>query len=110
MPAPGDDLTIGVRAESLRVGDHGALTVDARVVVVESLGRETLLYVDAAPLTAFDSESAEGYFAVHRPAQVVAGHGDRLSLSIPAEAVYLFDRDGRTLHNPTLAGGGPPPT
>jgi multiple sugar transport system ATP-binding protein len=110
LPVPGDELTIGVRAESLRPGTGGALTFDARVVVVESLGRETLLYVDAAPLEAVDSESAEGYFAVHRPAQVVAGHGERLSITIPAEAVYLFDRDGRTLHNPTLAGVGPPQT
>jgi multiple sugar transport system ATP-binding protein len=110
IPASGDELIMGIRAENLRPGSGGALTVDARVVVVESLGRETLLYVDAAPLTAVDSESAEGYFAVHRPAQVVAGHGDRLSFAIPAEAVYLFDRDGNTLHNPSLAGGGPPPT
>ena len=68
--------------------------------MIESLGRETLLYADAGALRAYDSESQEGFFAVHRSAQIVAVPDDPVTLSISRDAVYLFDRDGHTLRYP----------
>jgi multiple sugar transport system ATP-binding protein len=68
--------------------------------VVESLGRETLLYVDAAPLRATDAESHEGYLAVHRPSQLPYRAGDAISLTLDPAALLLFDRTGRTRRFP----------
>ena len=89
---------VGVRPEGFT--DSGEWTIPARVAVIESLGRETLLYVDADARRGFDSESQEGFFAVHRSAQIVAVPDDPVTLSISRDAVYLFDRDGHTLRYP----------
>jgi multiple sugar transport system ATP-binding protein len=100
VPAPGvgDAVTLGIRPEGF--AETGDWTISAQVAVIESLGRETLLYADAGPLRAYDSESQEGFFAVHRSSQVVAAPGDPVTLSISPDAVYLFDRDGTTLRSP----------
>ena len=99
--AAGEAVTIGVRPEGFgeraAAGDWALAT---SVAVVESLGRETLLYVDAGQVRAFDSESHEGYFAVHRATQIDARHGDPIVLSIPKDAVYLFAASGKTLRTP----------
>jgi len=102
VPGVGDPVTIGIRAEGLDEVSSGIAdwNVPARVGVVERLGRETLLYADAGALRAFDSESQEGLFAVHRSAQIVAAVGDPITLPISRNAVYLFDRDGITLRYP----------
>ncbi len=97
--ALGEAVTIGIRPEHLEEGGAGGNWIlQGRVAVVESLGRETLLYVDAAPLRATDAESHEGYFAVHRPSQLPYRAGDAISLSIDPEALLLFDGSGRTRH------------
>jgi len=98
--AAGDAVTVGIRPESFAEPGQGAIEISGTVAVVESLGRETLLYVDAGPVRAFDSESHEGYFAVHRGRQVAARHGDHVPLAIDPAQVFVFDRDGRTLRIP----------
>ena len=97
-PGVGDTVTLGIRPEGF--GDGGEWTIPARVAVIESLGRETLLYADAGAVRAYDSESQEGFFALHRSSQIVAAPGDSVTLSISPDAVYLFDRDGNTLRYP----------
>jgi multiple sugar transport system ATP-binding protein len=97
--APGDEAILGVRPESFSEPGDGWV-LGGRVAVVESLGRETLLYVDAAPLSTFDSESHEGYVAVHRSSQFAAAHGDAVRFAIRPEAAFLFTRDGRTVGFP----------
>ena len=85
-PAPpcraGDTVTVGIRPEGF--SDSGEWTIPARVAVIESLGRETLLYADAGALRAYDSESQEGFFAVHRSAQIVAAPDDPDPSRFPA--------------------------
>jgi multiple sugar transport system ATP-binding protein len=98
VPVVGDPVTIGVRPEGISA--TGEWTIPARVAVIESLGRETLLYADAGALRAYDSESQEGFFAVHRSSQIVAAPGDPITISISRDAVYLFDRNGNTLRYP----------
>ena len=98
VPQAGDTVTVGIRPEGF--ADSGEWTIPARVAVIESLGRETLLYADAGALRACDSESQEGFFAVHRSSQIVAAPDDPVTLSISRDAVYLFDRDGHTLRYP----------
>ena len=98
-PAAGQPVTLGIRPEGFG-GGGGAWSFEGRMAVVESLGRETLVYADAGPLRAWDSESHEGYFAVHRSSQLRAQHGDPISLSILPEAVHLFDANGIALRHP----------
>ena len=103
MPGVGDAVTLGIRPEGFGDGD-GGWTVEGRIAVVESLGRETLIYANAEPLRAFDSESAEGFFAIHRTSQIEARHGDAVTFSISPDAVYLFDAAGTTLRHPSKVG------
>ncbi len=87
----GDAVTVGIRPEAFADDPTGGWVLRGTIAVIESLGRETLLYLDGGPLRAFDSESHEGYFAVHRTRQISARHGDPLRVGINPDAVYLFD-------------------
>lgn len=75
-------------------------SIPARVTVVESLGRETLLYADAGDLRAVDGDVQESLFAVHRSSQIVAAIGDPITLGIPRDAIFLFDSAGQTIRFP----------
>ena len=97
----GDAVSIGIRPEAFRDDPTGGWVVNGSIAVVESLGRETLLYMDGRPLRAFDSESHEGYFAVHRTRQINARHGDPLRVGIDPQAVYLFDPSDRAIAWPS---------
>ena len=99
-PSAGDDITIGVRPESFSETDNADWTIPAKVAVIESLGRETLLYADAGAVQTVDSETQESFFAVHRSSQVVAHPGDAISLGVARDSVFLFDRTGRTIRFP----------
>jgi multiple sugar transport system ATP-binding protein len=102
-PEAGDEVLLGVRPESFGTGGDD-WSIEAKVAVVESLGRETMVYADAGALRAFDSESHEGYVAVHRANQLAARYGDPIRFSIPKAAVFLFDRAGATLSFPQIGG------
>ncbi len=97
----GDAVTVGIRPEAFRDDPTAGWILDGKISVIESLGRETLLYLDGGPLRAFDSESHEGYFAVHRTRQITARHGDALRVGISPDAVYLFDKTDRAIAWPT---------
>lgn len=99
-PQPGEEVTVGIRPEAFDDDLVAGWPLSGTVAVTESLGRDTLLYLDAGELSAFDSESHEGYFAVHRTRQIDARHGDKLTLSINPEQVYLFDSQDRTVSWP----------
>jgi multiple sugar transport system ATP-binding protein len=101
VPKVGDPVSVGIRPEAFGDGGAGGWKIPARVAVIESLGRETLLYADAGALRAFDSESQEGLFAVHRSSQVAGNVGDSITLSIAENAAYLFDGEGRTIGFPS---------
>ncbi|MGJ8609818.1 MAG: ABC transporter ATP-binding protein [Octadecabacter sp.] len=107
VPKQGDAVTIGVRPEGFGEDGEAGWSMDTKVAVVESLGRETILYVDAGQLRAFDSESHDGYFAVYRSAQMSLGHGAALSLTIPPRSVYLFSKSGRAISWPAYASQAP---
>jgi len=100
VPQAGDPVTVGIRPEGFSNG--GDWTFPARVAVFESLGRETMLYADAGAFRTYESESQEGYFAVHRSSQVVVEPGAPINLSISRDAIYLFDRNGRILRYPVV--------
>ena len=103
----GESIVIGIRPEGfLHTPDNPShqtqstnetgWLIDGHVAVVESLGRDTLLYLDGGSVRAYDSESHEGYFAVHRAAQLQVGHGQDLRVTINPAATYVFDEAGQT--------------
>jgi multiple sugar transport system ATP-binding protein len=101
VPATGDIVTLGVRPESVRETPTAeGLTVSGTVKVVESLGRETLLYVDADPFVTADSESQQGYIAVHLGRQIPVAYGSPMTLSISQRDVFVFDHTGATIASP----------
>jgi multiple sugar transport system ATP-binding protein len=104
---PGEALTLGIRPEHLEDGGGGRWSLPARVAVVESLGRETLLYVDAAPLQATDAGKPRRLSgrAPVEPAPLPRGRRDHAEPR--PDALLLFDATGRTrrFSRRTSAGG-----
>ena len=98
----GDRATLGIRPEAFTDDPATGPALHGTIAVIESLGRETLLYLDAGAVRAFDSESHEGHFAVHRTRQITARLGDPLRLGLDPRAVYLFDASDRAVAWPTL--------
>ncbi|GAG83168.1 unnamed protein product, partial [marine sediment metagenome] len=82
---PGDQVAIGIRPEHLRLSHAGPIA--ARIVAVEHLGDESLVYLDYGkghdPLVAKQQRSTE-----LRP-------GDTRACLLAAEACHLFDQGGR---------------
>ena len=86
---PGDKVTLGVRPEHFQVGGD-VNVINATVTFVESLGSATHAYcafpgVEDALTCEFDGRTK-------------VRTGDVLSLSIPAEACYLFEAGGRAFN------------
>ena len=97
-PGVGGEIVLGARPEAL--DGAGGIEIKGTTAVVENLGREALVYVDTGALRTFDSESQEGYVAVHRPYQVEARFGAPTSIRLDASRLYAFGPDGRTIAFP----------
>lgn len=95
----GEPVTVGIRPES--IDETAPWKIRAKISVIENLGRETLLYANAAPVKTLDPDSKEALFSVHRSNQTSAQIGDEISLGIPQEAVFLFNEAGQTISYPT---------
>ena len=78
----------------------GGLAIAATVKVVESLGRETLFYADAGPLATTDSESQQGYIAVHRGSQTAIAYGTPVRLAVDPRDIFVFAPAGPTIRYP----------
>lgn len=96
-PSAGAEVFVGIRPEGFADGAAEGVAVDGVVAVVESLGRETLLYVDASPLNTSDAESNDGYVAVHRGTQSVVPVGAPITLVADRRDIFVFDRAGPTI-------------
>ena len=97
------DLTLGIRPESLKIGassEDAAISFDGRVRLVEQLGRETILYVDAGPLATVGSESGTRNFTVQLGNATGFSADEQIKLSASTSSLYLFGPDGRTLSRP----------
>ena len=101
-PAPpsGGDVLLGIRPEAFQDNAPGGLAIAATVKVVESLGRETLFYADAAPLLTTDSESQQGYIAVHRGSQTAIAYGTPVRLAVDPRDIFVFAPAGPTIRYP----------
>ncbi|MEK1928908.1 MAG: ATP-binding cassette domain-containing protein, partial [Pararhizobium sp.] len=94
----GDRLTMGIRPEDLAVAGAGPVAISGQVRLVEHLGRETILYVDAGGLQCTGSESGTGNVTVQIGHVTADCADDAIGLSVDPRDVYLFSSgDQRTV-------------
>ncbi|GAA3079130.1 ABC transporter ATP-binding protein [Rhizobium viscosum] len=96
----GTNLTLGVRPENISVVTDGAGSgaVNGIVRLVEHLGRETILYVDAGDLRTVASESGTGNITVQLSYVAPFKADQPVALKLDAAELYLFAPDaGRTI-------------
>ncbi|WP_307233562.1 ABC transporter ATP-binding protein [Pararhizobium capsulatum] len=97
---PGDALTMGIRPENLSVVAERGTTasLSGNVRLVEHLGRETILYVDAGALQCVSSESGTGNVTVQIGHVTAVSNDAVLGLGVDPRDVYLFSSgDERTI-------------
>jgi multiple sugar transport system ATP-binding protein len=92
----GDKLTLGARAENLKVAPSGVLR--GEVMVVERLGGLTYLYVQLTPAD---------LVTVHAEGDLPVKVRDVVSVALEPKSAHLFHRDGAAIRH---LGGGPPTT
>ncbi|MFT4192929.1 MAG: ABC transporter ATP-binding protein [Comamonas sp.] len=98
--AAGSTLTLGIRPEKLRIGGPAAtddVWTSGQIRLVEQLGRETIVYVDASPLQAINSESGTGNLTAQIGSMTHLKAGENVTLSFSPHHAYLFAADGQTL-------------
>ncbi|WP_127107837.1 ABC transporter ATP-binding protein [Pararhodobacter zhoushanensis] len=93
IDCPAGPATLGLRPERIRAEPAhaaGDLTLPASVVHVERLGAETLVQFEVTGMPGLElTARLSGTLALAR--------GDRRAFSVPAEALYLFDAEGRSV-------------
>ncbi|MBY5365204.1 MULTISPECIES: ABC transporter ATP-binding protein [Rhizobium] len=94
--AKGASLTLGVRPENISVAADAAQggAINGAVRLVEHLGRETILYVDAGNLRTIASESGTGNITVQLSYVAPFAAGQNVALKLDASELYLFSPDG----------------
>lgn len=99
-------LIIGLRPEALRAAEQDATghLLQVRVVAVEAMGYEQIVYFDAGvkPLAATakafgEIPLADGAFAARLPSRCCAVPGDVLELALDVSQVHVFDGSGIAL-------------
>ncbi|QRV22400.1 ABC transporter ATP-binding protein [Marinomonas foliarum] len=96
-----DIVTLGIRPENLRLrnlnNNQQDIPITATVKLVEQLGRETVLYVDAQPIKAYQSDTGTEDLTVQIPAMVPLRNQSKIELAFQIENLYLFAPDGATI-------------
>ncbi|KRB55190.1 ABC transporter ATP-binding protein [Rhizobium sp. Root708] len=91
----GMTVTLGVRPENISVVTDGAAGALSGVIrLVEHLGRETILYVDAGDLRTVASESGTGNITVQLSYVAPFKHDQSVTLKLDPAELYLFAPDG----------------
>ncbi|MDE1997215.1 MAG: ABC transporter ATP-binding protein [Rhizobiaceae bacterium] len=87
----GATLTLGIRPESIHVAEDASTdaAITGRVRLVEHLGRETILYVDAGPLQCVSSESGTGNITVQVGHVAGIAADASINLRVDPREVYL---------------------
>lgn len=91
---PVGPVTLGIRAEQVKIASADDSQLKARTEVVERLGDRTLLHAimqDGSTIVAEDS----GMSAI--------GHGDLIGLRVTDARIHLFDETGRATHARVIA-------
>ncbi|TBB31511.1 ABC transporter ATP-binding protein [Rhizobium ruizarguesonis] len=92
----GASLTLGVRPENISMVADGAQggAINGQVRLVEHLGRETILYIDAGNLRTIASESGTGNITVQLSYVAPFAAHQNVALKLDASELYLFSPDG----------------
>ncbi|WP_158818891.1 ABC transporter ATP-binding protein [Methylocapsa sp. S129] len=100
--AIGDTATIGIRPEALKlVGNRDGAHFSGAAQLVEYLGRETIVYADAAPLRCIGSDTGTGNVTIHLPGIAQLETGASLQIAFDPANAYLFGgAEQRTLSAP----------
>ncbi|MCM2435894.1 ABC transporter ATP-binding protein [Agrobacterium rosae] len=98
----GDTVTLGVRPERLQTQDADTSLVgfDAKVRLVEHLGRETIVHADASPLLAVGSDTGTHNVTIQLGKVVPFDVGSSIRVGFALDDCYLFGPDGNTLTPP----------
>ena len=80
------DGHIGLRPESVALTTSGHTPIQGRIELVEALGAETLIYVRT---------ERGAQFVARQNTRTPLHVGDRVGLSVDADAAHLFDAAGR---------------
>jgi alpha-glucoside transport system ATP-binding protein len=88
-PMSGSEAMLGIRPEDLSVAKGGKQMVKGNVLLVESLGEVTLLYVDTGTGTDPVIAKLQGTHTFQRGAQI--------GLAADPGKIHLFAKDGRSL-------------
>ena len=89
-------VQLGIRPEAISLGG----TLATKVALVESLGRETLLYLDGGVVKNTESDAADGFIAVQLASQHRVSLGETVAIDWSPQSQYLFDAEGRRLSSP----------
>lgn len=96
-----DIVTLGIRPENLRLrnlnNNQQDIPITATVKLIEQLGRETVLYVDAQPIKAYQSDTGTEDLTVQIPEMVPLRNQSKIELAFQIENLYLFAPDGATI-------------
>jgi multiple sugar transport system ATP-binding protein len=94
----GDKITVGVRPERLKTGgEAAAVSFGAKIRLIEHLGRETILHVDASPVVTSGSDTGTQNITVQLGDVVAFTNDQAITISFDMADAYLFGPDGRTL-------------
>ncbi|MFK3781674.1 ABC transporter ATP-binding protein [Agrobacterium sp. NPDC089420] len=96
----GDVATLGIRPERLVHNQVSSISFDARVRLVEHLGRETVLYADATPLKTTGSDTGTQNVTVQMAGIEPLRTDETVRIGFALADTYLFGPDGRTLTPP----------
>ena len=95
VPAPADlpkdsgqDLQLGLRPQTLRVGGEGM--IQGEVEAVERLGADGYVFLS----------TEAGKLAAHFSEDVLVAVGDKAAVSFASDALHVFTADGRALRHP----------
>ncbi|SDA97757.1 ABC transporter ATP-binding protein [Mesorhizobium qingshengii] len=92
VPAqPGEDITVGIRPESLAIGGEGRQICQARIAVVERLGSETIAYAGV--------DGQEELLSIKLPANPQVRPGDLVPVTMIGQRVHVFGRDGISIRS-----------
>jgi multiple sugar transport system ATP-binding protein len=92
----GEPLTLGIRPDHVTVCDPQSAELTGRILLVEELGENHLLYADAAGLR----------ITLRAPGEATQRAGDVVGLALSGEACHLFKSSGEAL--PRLDAGPSP--
>jgi len=89
-----DATTLGIRPENIALGFGADGHVEAEVAVFEQVGSFNIVYLNI--------HGIEDEVVAQVAGEQQFESGDRVSITLDTDRIYLFADDGETLHNPPV--------